>query len=99
MTGGAGGKVNPELIRIDILSKTYGDPLLTKIRQYFNKKNKLSKVKFKIPTVFSSETSIKPEKTNLNESLTGLNCAGYGSSVNVTATFAFLTSSYVLSNL
>ena len=36
MTGGAGGKVNPELIRIDILSKTYGDPLLTKIRQYFN---------------------------------------------------------------
>ena len=97
----AGGKVNPELIRIDILSKTYGDPLLTKIRQYFNKKNKLSKVKvkFKIPTVFSSETSIKPEKTNLNESLTGLNCAGYGSSVNVTATFAFLTSSYVLSNL
>ena len=99
MTGGAGGKVNPELIRIDILSKTYGDPLLTKIRQYFNKKNKLSKVKFKIPTVFASETSIKPEKTNLNESLTGLDCAGYGSSVNVTATFAFLTSSYVLSNL
>ena len=99
MTGGAGGKVSPELIKIDVLNKTFGDPLLSKIRQYFNKKNKLTKNKFKIPTVFSSETAIKPEKTNLNESLTGLNCAGYGSSVNVTATFAFLASSYVLSNL
>ncbi len=99
MTGGAGGKVNPELIKIDVLTKTFGDPLLTNIRQYFNKKNKLTKTKFKIPTVFSSETALKPEKTNLNESLTGLNCAGYGSSVNVTGTFAFLTTAYVLSNL
>ena len=99
MTGGAGGKVNPELIKIDVLTKTFGDPLLTKIRQYFNKKNKLTKTKFKIPTVFSSETAIKPEKTNLKKSLGGLSCAGYGSSVNVTATFALLTASYVLSNL
>ena len=99
MTGGAGGKVNPELIKIDMLTKTFGDPLLTKIRQYFNKKNKSSKVKFKIPTVFSSETTIKPEKTNLKESLNGLSCAGYGSSVNVTGTFALLATSYVLSNL
>ena len=99
MTGGAGGKVNPELIKIDILSKTFGDPLLSKIRQYFNKKNKLTKTKFKIPTVFSPETSIKPEKINLKESLTGLSCAGYGSSANVTGTFAFITTSYVLTNL
>ena len=99
MTGGAGGKINPELIKIDALTKTFGDPLLTKIRQHFNKKNKLTKTNFKIPTVFSSEPAIKPEKNYLNESLTGLNCAGYGSSVNVTATFAFLASSYVLSNL
>ena len=99
MTGGAGGKVNPELIKIDMLTKTFGDPLLSKIRQYFNKKYKLTKTKFKIPTVFSSETTIKPEKINLKEPLTGLSCGGYGSSVNVTATFAFLTSSYVLSNL
>ena len=99
MTGGAGGKINPELIKIDVLTKTFGDPLLTKIRQHFNKKNKLTKAIFKIPTVFSSEPVSKPEKTNSNELLTGLNCAGYGSSVNVTATFAFLASSYVLSNL
>ena len=99
MTGGAGGKINPELIKIDALTKTFGDPLLTKIRQHFNKKNKLTKTNFKIPTVFSSEPAIKPEKNYLNESLTGLNCAGYGSSVYVTATFAFLASSYVLSNL
>ena len=99
MTGGAGGKVNPELIKIDELAKTFGDPLLTNIRQYFNKKNKLTNVKNKIPTVFSSELAIKPETTNLKESPRGLSCAGYGSSVNVTATFAFLSASYVLSNL
>jgi tRNA A37 threonylcarbamoyladenosine dehydratase len=99
MTGGAGGKVNPEVIKIDVLAKTFGDPLLTKIRQYFNKKNKLTKAKIKIPTVFSSEVAIKPDKTNLNKSPQGLSCAGYGSSVNVTATFALLSASYVLSNL
>jgi tRNA A37 threonylcarbamoyladenosine dehydratase len=99
MTGGAGGKVNPEVIKIDVLAKTFGDPLLTKIRQYFNKKNKLTNAKNKIPTVFSSELAIKPETTNLKESPRGLSCAGYGSSVNVTATFAFLSASYVLSNL
>jgi tRNA A37 threonylcarbamoyladenosine dehydratase len=99
MTGGAGGKVNPELIKIDMLTKTFGDPLLSKIRQYFNKKQKITKAKLKIPTVFSSETTIKPEKTNLKESLNGLSCAGYGSSVNVTGTFALLATSYVLSNL
>jgi len=99
MTGGAGGKVNPELIKIDELAKTFGDPLLSKIRQYFNKKNKLTKTKIKIPTVFSSEVTIKPERTNLKESPQGLSCEGYGSSVNVTATFAFLSASYVLSNL
>jgi len=99
MTGGAGGKVNPELIKIDELAKTFGDPLLSKIRQYFNKKNKLTKTKIKIPTVFSSEVAIKPERTNLKESPQGLSCEGYGSSVNVTATFAFLSTSYVLLNL
>jgi len=99
MTGGAGGKVNPELIKLDELAKTFGDPLLTKIRQYFNKKNKLTKRKFKIPTVFSSETAIKPEETQSNESPVGLSCAGYGSSVNVTASFAFTAASYVLSSL
>ena len=99
MTGGAGGKVNPELIKIDELAKTFGDPLLTKIRQYFNKKNKLTNTKNKIPTVFSSELAIKPETTDLKESPKGLSCAGYGSSVNVTATFAFLSTSYVLLNL
>ncbi len=99
MTGGAGGKVNPQLIKLDELAKTFGDPLLTKIRQYFNKKNKLTKRKIQIPTIFSSEPAIKPEKTELNISPVGLSCAGYGSSVNVTATFAFMTSSYVLSRL
>ena len=99
MNGGAGGKINPQLIKLDTLSKTFGDPLLVKIRQYFNKKNKLTNGKIKIPTVFSPEAMIKPKKNDLDEPLSGLNCSGYGSSVNVTSSFGFLTASYVLSNL
>lgn len=38
MTGGAGGKKDPSKIKLTDLRKTYGDPLLSRIRQYFNKK-------------------------------------------------------------
>ncbi|MDC0182665.1 tRNA threonylcarbamoyladenosine dehydratase [Nitrosomonadales bacterium] len=96
INGAAGGKINPDLIKVDVLGKAFGDPLLLKIRKYFNKKNKKD---LKIPTVFSSQDVIKPKKIESNEPITGLNCAGYGSSANVTASFAFLTSSYILSKL
>lgn len=99
MTGGAGGKVDPQLIKVDTLAKTFGDPLLTKIRQYFNKKDKLNKIKSIVPVVFSSETSIKPKNNDKNELLSGLSCSGYGSSMNITASFAFSTAAYVLINL
>ncbi|MDB4042534.1 ThiF family adenylyltransferase, partial [Methylophilaceae bacterium] len=60
MTGGAGGKKDPSKIKLTDLRKTYGDPLLSRIRQYFNKKNSTKASIHKIPTIFSDEPIIKP---------------------------------------
>ena len=98
MIGGAGGKKNPELVKLTDILKTFGDPLLTKIRQHFNKKV-LNKIKRNFPVIFSSELIEKPSKGGANNSRNGLNCDGYGSSPNVTATFAFIATSYVLNKL
>jgi len=99
MTGGAGGRTDPTLIQIASLDKTFGDPLLAGIRKHFNKETRVSKQRFNIPTVFSPEKVIKPEVCEDGDDLVGLNCAGYGSSLNVTATFAFVAVSFVLKNL
>lgn len=99
MTGGAGGKTDPSLIQIANLEKTFGDPLLSGIRQFFNKQKKIYGISYNIPTVFSPEKIIKPS-TNIEENnIQGLNCSGYGSSVNVTASFAFIAVSFILNNL
>ena len=99
MTGGAGGKKDPSKIKLTDLRKTYGDPLLSRIRQYFNKKKSTKTSIHKIPTIFSDEPIIKPIACEGEVVLNDLNCAGYGSTLNVTATFAFLAVSYTLDNL
>ena len=67
-------------------------------------------VKFGIQAVYSDESIIQP-KTNTDSEgsmscaveadagITGLNCAGYGSSVNVTAPFGFTAAQLVLNQL
>tara|TARA_B100000035_G_scaffold296892_1_gene289204 strand:- start:2602 stop:3348 length:747 start_codon:yes stop_codon:yes gene_type:complete len=99
MTGGAGGKTNPSQIQIANLEKTFGDPLLSGIRQFFNKQKKIHGISYNIPTVFSPEKITKPINNIDENNLQGLNCAGYGSSVNVTASFAFVAVSFILNNL
>ena len=99
MIGGAGGRINPELVKITNIFKTFGDPLLTKIRHYFNKKIFNKKINKNFPVIFSSEVIHKPSKGEANFPINGLNCDGYGSSPNVTGTFAFIATSYVLSSL
>ena len=99
MVGGAGGRVNPARIKIADLSKTYGDPLLSNIRKHFNKKNKLSKNKYEIPTVFSDEPIIKSDNCEAEQGGGGLSCDGYGSSLNITATMAFYVVAYIFSKI
>ena len=99
MIGGAGGRTDPSRIKILDLSKTYGDPLLTNIRKYFNKKNKGLRSVYEIPTIFSDEPIIKSDSCGTDESERGLNCDGYGSSQNITASMAFFAVAYVFSKI
>jgi len=93
-TGGAGGRVDPQKVMIADLKNTHGDKLIAKVRQHFNKK----KAKKKIPVVFSPEVLKKPEACNSSQ-LHGLGCEGYGSSMNVTATFGFFAAAYAMNHL
>ncbi|MEI7614008.1 MAG: tRNA cyclic N6-threonylcarbamoyladenosine(37) synthase TcdA [Betaproteobacteria bacterium] len=100
--GGAGGQLDPTRIEIADLSRTVQDPLLSKVRSLLRKEYGFSrdpKKKFDVPAVFSSEPVRRPENGDACEaptSLTGLNCAGYGSAVCVTAPFGFIAASEVL---
>jgi tRNA A37 threonylcarbamoyladenosine dehydratase len=63
---------------------------------------KSKQTKFGLLAVFSNEPVIKPDAVcdvasdNANDAITGLNCAGYGSAVSVTATFGFVAAQTVL---
>ncbi len=97
-TGGAGGQVDPTLIKIADLSRTIHDPLLSRTRKILRKEYGFStntKRRFAIPCVYSTEHLI-----NSDSKKTGLSCAGgMGSCVTVTGSFAFITVSYVLKKL
>lgn len=107
--GGAGGQLDPTRIRIDDLSQTIQDPLLAKVRTGLRKHHGFArgpKVKFKIPAVYSDEPLIYPDTPAAGDDElpqaqgpVGLNCAGFGSSVCVTASFGFAAAAYVLRGL
>ena len=99
MTGGAGGKKDPTKIQLADLKKTHGDPLLSRIRQHFNKKNLPKTTLYNIPTVFSDEPMTRPIVCEGESVSSDLSCSGYGSTLNVTATFGFLAASHVLKHL
>jgi tRNA A37 threonylcarbamoyladenosine dehydratase len=101
ITGGAGGRLDPTKINSADLAKTSGDRLLAKVRTTLRRDYgfpKDAKAKFGIPCIYSDEPIIKPIQTCDSETdvLTGLNCAGYGSSVCVTATFGMAATATML---
>ena len=103
--GGAGGQVDPTRIAIADLSRTVQDPLLAKVRSLLRKQygfTRDAKKKFGIPAVFSTEPLRYPDSgasCDRPQSLAGLNCAGYGSSVCVTASFGLFAAGEVLRHL
>ncbi len=103
--GGAGGQIDPTRIEVADLARTIQDPLLSKVRALLRKEygfTRDQKKKFGVPAVFSSEPLRYPESgTACNEApaLAGLNCAGYGSSVCVTAPFGLFAASEVLRHI
>ncbi len=90
--GAAGGQTDPTRIRRDDLSRTIQDPLLAKVRSLLRKEYGFPRApkKFGIPAIYSTEPLRYPEATcNTAASPSGLNCAGFGSSVCVTAPMGF----------
>ncbi|GBG15100.1 heme biosynthesis protein HemY [Novimethylophilus kurashikiensis] len=105
-TGSAGGQVDPSRIKVDDLSRTIQDPLASRMRSLLRKNYGFPrdvKKKFGVECVYSDEPLKYPDAGQACEvdqgGVTGLNCAGFGSSVCVTASFGFVAASRVLMHL
>lgn len=109
--GGAGGQMDPTRIAIRDLSKTEQEPLLAKVRKRLRTLHGFprgDRNSFGIDAVFSTEPLRWPQAecalpdhadSAANDGITGLNCAGFGSSVAVTASFGLVAAAHVLRKL
>jgi tRNA threonylcarbamoyladenosine dehydratase len=99
-TGAAGGKSDPAQIRIDDLSLTTQDPLAASLRATLRRDHGFPrdpKKKFGVECVYSIEPIRRPTTADFCDAApAGLSCAGYGSSVCVTASFGFAAASRAL---
>ena len=99
MIGSAGGQRDATRVQLSDLSRTEHDPLLARVRKQLRIDHAFSrnlKTKFGITAVFSDEPVTQAEGS---DGAGGLNCAGYGSSVAVTAVFGFVAAGAVLNAL
>jgi tRNA A37 threonylcarbamoyladenosine dehydratase len=110
VVGSAGGKMDPTQIQVRDLSRTEQEPMLKKVRKQLRTEHGFprgSKNNFHIDAVFSMEPLKFPageeESCSLDgderNGVTGLNCAGFGSAMVVTATFGMVVASHVLGKL
>jgi tRNA A37 threonylcarbamoyladenosine dehydratase len=108
-TGGAGGRTDPTRMEITDLSRTVQDVLASKVRARLRKEYNFPrdpKKKFGVDCVFSQEPIRQPSRATSADfceapvdGAAGLACAGYGSSVAVTACFGFAAAARVLDTL
>ncbi|HEU4376014.1 MAG TPA: tRNA cyclic N6-threonylcarbamoyladenosine(37) synthase TcdA [Telluria sp.] len=106
--GGAGGQTDPTRIAVRDLSKTEQEPLLKRVRKLLRVNYGFprgEKNKFNVDAVFSMEPLKFPADDPTcsldadQRSVTGLNCAGFGSSVVVTASFGMVCAAHLLRKL
>lgn len=96
--GAAGGKTAAEKVAVADLRDTTHDPLLAKARYQLRRQHNIKAEKLlHVPCVYSAEP-VKQSAT-VQQQGGGLSCAGYGSSVAVTATFGMVAAGWVLSHL
>ncbi|WP_202114409.1 tRNA cyclic N6-threonylcarbamoyladenosine(37) synthase TcdA [Massilia cellulosiltytica] len=101
--GGAGGQLDPTRIEVRDLARTEQEPLLKKVRKILRARYGFArgeKNKYHIDAVFSMEPLRYPQSGDACEvdanSIAGLNCAGFGSSMVVTATFGMVAAGHML---
>lgn len=107
--GGAGGQIDPTKIEIRDLCRTEQEPLLAKVRKRLRAEHGFprgTKNKFGIEAVFSTEPLRFPASAEVcavgaadKTGVTGLNCAGFGSAMVVTANFGLVAAARVLQKL
>lgn len=108
-TGGAGGRLDPTQIQVVDLSRTTQDALAAKVRARLRKEYGFPrdpKKQFGVECVFSPEPIRRPvggvpvvDDTEAFDGAAGLACAGYGSSVALTASFGFAAAARVLAGI
>jgi tRNA A37 threonylcarbamoyladenosine dehydratase len=100
MAGGAGGKTDPRRIRVGDLAHTTQDPLLSKVRARLRREHGFTREpgkKFGIEVVTSDEPARRPPACGTGPH--GLSCAGYGSSMAMTATIGLFIAARALERL
>ncbi|WP_373989123.1 ThiF family adenylyltransferase [Duganella sp. BuS-21] len=108
--GSAGGKTDASQISVRDLARTEQEPLLKKVRKIMRAQYGFprgEKTKFHIDAVFSMEPLKFPETGEVcavdgddrSGGVTGLNCAGFGSAMVVTATFGMVAAGHALRRL
>lgn len=103
--GSAGGQIDPTRIAICDLCRTEQEPLLAKVRKRLRALHGFprgTKNKFGIDAVYSTEPLRFPELCATDDEasgITGLNCAGFGSAIVVTASFGLVAAGHVLQKL
>ena len=105
-SGGAGGRVDPAHIQLDDLARSVQDPLLSRVRMLLRREYgfpKDPKKKFGVECVFSFEPLRMPETGEScdvdDKPVTGINCAGFGAAMTVTASFGLWMASRALAHL
>ncbi|RMT82836.1 ThiF protein [Pseudomonas viridiflava] len=109
-TGGAGGQIDPTLIRIADLNRTFNDPLASKVRSILRSDYGFSRTPnrhYSVPCVFSTEQLRYPKPDGsicLEKKFVGdgvkLDCAGgFGAVMMVTASFGMLAATRAVDKL
>ncbi len=110
-TGAAGGQLDPTLVRVGDLNKTFNDPLAKKVRSCLRRHHNFSRNSsrtYGVPCVFSEEQLKypKPDGTvcgmkQISEGeSTRLDCAsGFGASCMVTGTFGFVAAAEIINRV
>lgn len=110
-TGAAGGRRDPARIRVADLARTEHDPLASRLRAQLRKDHDFprgEKSRFGVDCVYSDEPIVRPpdeapacdvDAAPPDRRPQGLNCAGYGSAVMVTASFGMIAAAHVVDRL
>ncbi|MBL8430275.1 MAG: tRNA threonylcarbamoyladenosine dehydratase [Dechloromonas sp.] len=102
VAGAAGGQLDPTQVRVSDLSQTVQDPLLSKVRATLRREHGFPrdmKKKFNVSAVFSTEQlryPVNDKSCTTDRGASGLNCAGFGSSICVTSVFGMIAAAQAI---